>query len=159
MFAHCTNLVPSDHVMKTAGQRNHTPYHLLLTLLSALSSPPGSSCASVPQSPSTCSHSPAGSWLYGARLSHRQWWTPGYASPVRSGSYQIIQVSVLYCRVRGVAGGRFALHRLVWKPHLFHSTGCIASPARGRVWSTCHTVFVSLGCMNKLRATFAGMAG
>ena len=33
---------------------------------------------------------------------------------------------------------------LVWKPHLFHSTGCIASPARGRVWSTCHTVFVSL---------------
>ena len=33
---------------------------------------------------------------------------------------------------------------IVWKPHLFHSTGCIASPARGRVWSTCHTVFVSL---------------
>ena len=45
---------------------------------------------------------------------------------------------------------------LVWKPHLFHSTGCIASPAHGRVWSTCHTVFVSLECMNKLHATFAG---
>ena len=40
-------------------------------------------------------------------------------------------------------GGSLHLH-LVWKPHLSHSTGCIASPARGRVWSTCHTAFVSL---------------
>ena len=39
--------------------------------------------------------------------------------------------------------GQHGIH-IVWKPHLFHSTGCIASPARGRVWLTCHTVFVSL---------------
>ena len=39
--------------------------------------------------------------------------------------------------------GQHGIH-IVWKSHLFHSTGCIASPACGRVWLTCHTVFVSL---------------
>ena len=34
------------------------------------------------------------------------------------------------------------IERVVWKPRLFHITGCIVSPARGRVLLTCHTIFI-----------------